>query len=118
MSWQADLNAEVEAARERAKERPQPWWIVFDELPQGVFAEGTDRIVVARTLYGMRVPVRPAPTDRPECEFYALDGVERLAVDEEDMHAVMRCVRLTGLHGTYRKAGIPREDPEYREYRF
>ena len=112
MSWQADLNAEVEAARERAKERPQPWWVSFDELPQGIFAEGMDRIVVARTLYAMRVPVRPAPTDRDGCEFYALDGVERLAVDEEDMPAVMRCVRLTGLHGTYRKAG------EEREYRF
>ena len=112
MSWQADLNRQAEEARERAKERPQPWWIVFDELPHGVFAEGMDRIVVARTLYGMRVPVRPAPTDRPECEFYALDGVERLAVDEEDMPAVMRCVRLTGLHGRYRKAGTE------KEYRF
>ena len=112
MSWQADLNAEVEAARERAKERPQPWWVCFDELPQGIFAEGMDRIVVARTLYGMRVPVHPAPTDRDGCEFYALDGVERLVAEEEDMHAVMRCVRLTGLHGHYRKAG------ETREYRF
>ena len=112
MSWQADLNAEVEAARERAKSRPRPWWVIFDELPQGVFAEGDDRIVVARTLFSMRVPVRPAPTDRAECEFYALDGVERLVAEEEDMPAVMRCVRLTGLHGTYRKAG------EEKEYRF
>lgn len=112
MSWQADLNRQVEEALERARERPQPWWVLFDELPQGVFAEGTDRIVIARTLYGMRVPVRPAPTDRAECEFYALDGVERLVAEEEDMPAVMRCVRLTGLHGHYRKAGTD------REYRF
>ena len=112
MSWQADLNAEVEAARERAKSRPQPWWISFDQLPHGVFAEGADRVVIARTLYAMRVPVRPAPTDRAECEFYALDGVERLVAEEEDMPAVMRCVRLTGLHGFYRKAGTE------REYRF
>ena len=112
MSWQADLNAEVEAARERAKSRPRPWWVCFDELPQGVFAEGTDRVVIARTLFSMRVPVRPAPTDRAECEFYALDGVERLVADEEDMPAVMRCVRTTGLHGFYRKAG------EEREYKF
>ena len=111
MSWQADLNAEVEAARERAKSRPRPWWVCFDELPHGVFAEGTDRIVIARTLFSMRVPVRPAPTDRAECEFYALDGVERLVAEEDDMTAVMRCVRLTGLHGTYRKAGT---DKEYR----
>lgn len=112
MSWQADLNRQVEEALERARGRPKPWWIAFDQLPQGIFAEGMDRIVIARTLYAMRVPVRPAPTDRPECEFYALDGVERLSVDEEDMPAVMRCVRLTGLHGTYRKAGTE------KEYRF
>ena len=111
MSWQGDLARQAEEALERARGRPRPWWVCFDELPQGVFAEGADRIVVARTLYAMRAPVRPAPTDRPECEFYALDGVERLAVDEEDMPAVMRCVRLTGLHGTYRKAGT---DKEYR----
>ena len=112
MSWQADLARAAEEALERARERPQPWWISFDQLPHGVFAEGTDRIVIARTLFSMRVPVRPAPTDRSECEFYALDGVERLVAEEDDMTAVMRCVRLTGLHGAYRKAG------ETREYRF
>ena len=112
MSWQADLNAEVEAARERAKSRPQPWWVCFDELPQGIFAEGADRVVIARTLYAMRVPVRPTPTDREGCEWYPLDGVERLVAEEEDMPAVMRCVRLTGLHGFYRKAG------ERKEYKF
>lgn len=111
MSWQADLNRQAEEALERARGRPKPWWIFFDDLPQGIFADGTDRVVVARTLYAMRVPVLPAPTDRKECEFYALDGVERVVVDEEDMPAVMRCVRLTGLHGSYRKAGT---DKEYR----
>ena len=111
MSWQSDLARQAEEALERARRRPQPWWVRFDEPPQGIFAEGADRIVIARTLFGMRVPVRPAPTDRPECEFYALDGVERLAVDEEDMPAVMRCVRLARLHGKYRKAGT---DKEYR----
>lgn len=110
--WQADLNRQVEEALERAKSRPQPWWVFFDGLPQGVFAEGADRIVIARTLFAMRVPVRPAPTDRAECEFYALDGVERLVADEEDMPAVMRCVRMSGYHGRYRKAG------EKKEYRF
>ena len=111
MSWQADLNRQAEEALERARGRPQPWWISFDQLPHGVFAEGADRIVIARTLFAMRVPVRPAPTDRPECEFYALDGVERLVAEEEDMPAVMRCVRMSGLHGMYRKAGT---ETEYR----
>ena len=112
MSWQADLNRQAEEALERARGRPKPWWVRFDQLPQGIFAEGTDRIVIARTLYGMRLPVRPAPTDREDCEFYALDGVERLVAEESDMPAVMRCVRLTGLHGTYRKAGTK------KDYRF
>ena len=43
MSWQADLNAEVEAARERAKHRPQPWWVYADGLFRDLFAEGDDR---------------------------------------------------------------------------
>lgn len=111
MSWQADLNRQAEEARERAKERPQPWWIFFDGLPQGVFAEGADAHVMARTLFAMREPVRPTPTDREGVTFYPLDGCERIVADESDMPAVMRCVRLTGLHGKYRKAGT---NEEYR----
>ena len=109
--WQSRLQQAVAERREWAARQPAPWWVFFDGLPQGIFAEGDDRHVITRTLYAMRVPVRPAPTDRDDCEFYALDGVERLVADEEDMPAVMRCVRLTGLHGTYRKAGT---DKEYR----
>ena len=112
MSWQAELRRQVEERREWAERQPAPWGVSFDELPQGVFAEGDDRIVVARTLFRMRAPVRPAPTDRDQCEFYALDGAGPLVVDEADMPAVMRCVRLTGLHGSYRKAGTR------TEYRF
>lgn len=113
MSWQADLARQAEEARERAARRPRPWWVRFSPpLPRGVFAEGDDRHVMARTLLAMRVPVRPAPTDREGCEWYPLDGVERLVAEEPDMPAVMRCVRLTGLHGFYRKAGTE------KEYRF
>lgn len=107
----SDLARQVEEAREWEGSRPPRWWVSFDVPPQGIFAEGMDRVVVARTLYDMRAPVRPAPTDRDDCEFYPLDTVERLVVDERDMPAVMRCVRLTGLHGTYREAGT---DKEYR----
>lgn len=110
--WQARLRQAVAESRERAAERPAPWWVRFDGLPQGVFAEGADAHVMARTLFAMREPVRPTPTDREGVTFYPLDGCERIVADESDMRAVMRCVRLTGLHGTYRKAG------ETREYRF
>ena len=60
-------------------------------------------------LYGMREPVSPAPTDRAGVTYYAFDDLERIVAEESDMHAVMRCVRLTGLHGCYRKAGETKE---------
>ena len=112
MSWQAALSRQVEESREWAERQPAPWWIVFDAPARGVFAEGDDRHAIHRTLYRMCEPVSPAPTDRDDCEFYALDDLERLVAEESDMPAVMRCVRLTGLHGAYRKAG------ETREYKF
>lgn len=112
MSWQADLNAEVEAARERAKERPRPWWVHADGLFRDLFAEGDDRHVMDRTLFAMRMAVPREPTDRETCSVYRLGGIERIVADEADMPAVMRCVRMSGYHGSYRKAG------EEREYKF
>lgn len=112
MSWQADLNDEVEAARERARERPRPWWIYADGLFHDLFAEGDDRHVMDRTLFAMRVAAPREPTDRETCSVYRLCGIEYLVADEEDMPAVMRCVRMSGYHGHYRKAG------EEKEYRF
>ena len=109
MSWQADLNAEVEAARERAKSRPRPWWVYADGLFRDLFAEGDDRYVMDRTLYGMRLAVPRGTTDRETCSVYHLGGIEFIVADEEDMPAVMRCVRMSGLHGTYRKAGTDKE---------
>ena len=111
MSWQADLARAAEESLERARERPQPWWVYADGLFRDLFAEGADRHVIDRTLHGMRLAVPRGTTDRETCSVYHLDGVEYLVADEEDMPAVMRCVRLTGLHGTYRKAGT---DKEYR----
>ena len=112
MSWQAELRRQVEERREWAERQPAPWWIVFDAPARGIFAEGDDRHAIHRTLYRMREPVSPAPTDREGVAYYALDDLERIVAEESDMHAVMRCVRLTGLHGFYRKAGTE------REYRF
>lgn len=110
--WQAALQRQVEERRERAKEQPRPWWVHADDLFRDLFAEGDDRHVIDRTLYGMRLAVTRGPTDRETCSVYHLGGMEFLVADEEDMPAVMRCVRLTGLHGFYRKAG------ETKEYRF
>ena len=52
------------------------------------------------------------PTDRETCSVYHLGGIEYLVADEDDMPAVMRCVRMSGYHGSYRRAG------EKREYRY
>lgn len=112
MSWQADLNAEVEAARERARERPRPWWVYADGLFHDLFAEGDDRHVIDRTLFAMRVAAPRCPTDRATCSVYHLGGIEFIVAEESDMPAVMRCVRMSGYHGRYRKAG------EEKEYRF
>lgn len=112
MGWQTDLQRQVAERRERDARRPAPWWIVFDAPARGIFAQGDDRHAIHRMLYGMREPVRPASTDRAGVIYYPLDDLERIVAEEPDMHAVMRCVRLTGLHGSYRKAG------ETREYRF
>ena len=110
--WRAALDRQAEEARERAKHRPQPWLIYIRPPTCGVFAEEADRLALVRTLVGMRLPVRPAPTDREGVMHYGLGLCELLVAEESDMPAVMRCVRLTGLHGTYRKAGTE------KEYRF
>ena len=116
--WQARLAEQVEERREWAEGRSRPWWVYADGLFRDLFAEGDDRHAIDRTLYAMRMAVPRGPTDRETCSAYHLGGIEYLVADEEDMPAVMRCVRMSRYHGRYRKAGIPRDDPEYREYRF
>lgn len=110
--WQAALGRQVEERREWAERRPQPWWVRADGLFRDLFAEGDDRHVMDRTLYGMRMSVPRESTDRETCSVYRLCGVEYLVAKEADMPAVMRCVRMSGYHGHYRKAG------EKREYKY
>lgn len=111
-SWQAALRRQVEERREWAERQPHPWWVRADGLFHDLFAEGDDRHVMDRTLFAMRMAVPREPTDRETCSVYRLGGVERIVADESDMPVVMRCVRMSGYHGHYRKAG------EEREYRF
>ena len=110
--WQARLAREADEALERAKGRPQPWMVRFSPPTPGIFAQGDDRHVMDRTLFSMRVPLIRQATDREDVVWYCLGGMELLVAEESDMTAVMRCVRMSGLHGTYRKAG------EEKEYRF
>lgn len=110
--WQARLRRQVEERREWAERQPQPWWVRADGLFRDLFAEGDDRHVMDRTLYGMRLVVPRGPTDRETCSVYHLGGIEFIVADEEDMPAVMRCVRMSGYHGSYRRSG------ERKEYKF
>lgn len=118
MSWQTELQAAAADYRKRKAEEPKPWWVYADGLFQELFSEGTDTVVVTRVLLGMRAEIVVAPTDREGVTCHLLGGREFLVAREEDMPALMRCVRLSGYSGYYRKAGIPKGDPEYREYRF
>lgn len=111
-SWQAALSRQAEESRERAERQPRPWLVYADGLFRDLFAEGDDRYVMDRTLFAMRMAVPREPTDRETCSVYHLGGIEFIVAEESDMPAVMRCVRMSGLHGMYRKAG------ETREYRF
>lgn len=111
MGWQADLARQAEETLERARGRPQPWWVYADGLFRDLFAEGDDRHVMDRTLFAMRMAVPRGTTDRETCSVYHLGGIEYLVAEESDMPAVMRCVRMSGYHGTYRKSGT---ETEYR----
>ena len=109
--WQSRLQQSVAERREWAARQPAPWWVYADGLFRDLFAEGDDRIVIDRTLFAMRMAVPREPTDRDTCSAYHLGGIEYIVADEEDMPALMRCVRMSGYHGHYRKAGT---DKEYR----
>lgn len=109
--WQARLKQSVAERREWADRQSRPWWVYADGLFRDLFAEGDDRIAVERTLYGMRMAVPRGTTDRETCSAYHLGGIEYLVAEESDMPAVMRCVRMSGYHGTYRRSGT---ETEYR----
>ena len=107
--WQDRLQKSVAERREWAERQPRPWWVYADGLFRDLFAEGDDRHVIDRTLYGMRLAVPRGPTDRKSCSAYHLGGIEYLVAEESDMPAVMRCVRMSGYHGHYRRSGERKE---------
>lgn len=110
--WRARLSEQVEERREWAERQSRPWWVYADGLFHDLFAEGDDRHVIDRTLLAMRMASPRCPTDRETCSVYHLDGTEYIVADEADMPAVMRCVRMSGYHGRYRRAG------DEKEYKF
>ena len=112
VSRQAALRRQVEERREWAERQPRPWWVYADGLFRDLFAEGDDRYVMDRTLFAMRMAVLREPTDRETCSVYRLGGIEFIVAEESDMPAVMRCVRMSGYHGHYRRSG------EKREYKY
>lgn len=105
----------MRAAKKPAHNNPvevELWWVRFAEPADGLFAKGEpEQLAVTATLYGMRRKVRRTATDRPDIEWYPLDGAEYLVAGVGHMPSLMAAVRRTGLHGWYRKAGGGRRYP-------
>ena len=115
MSWQRELQEAARQASER-RGRAEPWWVIPDGGVSELWCttpergEGWTLCAVARALYAMRVTFQVVRSTDPTMALVRLDHErEYLAVDEPDMRGVMASVRLTGLHGRYRKAGMDRE---------
>lgn len=93
------------------------WWVRLSEPCRGLFAQNTDErhdlSTLLAVLYGMgqQGPAYEiAPTNEPACSYVSFpDGMERMAVHEGFMPAIMRVLRANGCHGIYRKAGTKKE---------
>lgn len=114
MSWQGELRKAAEAARER-RGRLQPWWVKFDRPCDRLWVttpesgDGWTLCAIARTLYAMGRTFEVTDSTDPSQALVTFAPQEFLAVEESDMALVMREVRRSGWHGTYRKAGTERE---------
>lgn len=87
---------------------PHPWWIRLGAPCTGLYAEDADAEALRHMLGCMGIEPSPVPTEGTST-FYGFAPMDTFAADEADIKAVMRCVRLTGLHGTMRKAGTDRK---------
>ncbi len=114
MSWQGELRQAAQATRERLG-RLRPWWVKFDRPCDRLWVttpesgEGWTLCAIARTLYAMGRTFEVAESTDPSQALVTFAPQEFLAVEESDMALVMREVRRSGCHGTYRKAGTERE---------
>ena len=104
-SLASELRAQAEERREWAEAQPVPWWVRLSPPSRGIFAAERDLVALARTLYGMRESFEVAPTDRSDVRYVSWGEREVVVADERDMPALMRCLRMSGLHGTVRRAG-------------
>lgn len=116
MSWQSDLARAAAEARCR-RGRVEPWWVWPDGGASRLWVttreSGEDAWTfhaVARTLHAMGAAFAVTPsTDPGKVRLDLAEPRPVLAVDESDMRLVMASVRMSGLHGRYRKAGTARE---------
>lgn len=105
-SWQARLQRQAQEAHEMALARPRPWVVTIDGLCNGLFASGPEEeVAVAATLIGMGEPCRAMETSSADVSWFPVGGRERLVSDESNMRGLMRAVRRSALHGSYRKSG-------------
>ena len=85
---------------------PEPWLVRLDEPAVGMWARGTDECDLAAVCVGMRLGITRRQASDGETSWLAFERpVELLAADRQFMAGLMRCARLTGLHGSYRECG-------------
>ena len=93
---------------------PALWWVTFDAPVRKVYAfkaDGPTIQAISHRACDMRW-ARAVPTSSPDVTLFEFAyPLLRAVVEEERMEAFMRSVRMSGLHGGYRKAGT---DEEYR----
>lgn len=110
-SWQARMKREAEEAHERALGEPRPWWVHLFEPCYGLFAKGdAETLAVCAALYGMRAAFALRASDTDGVAWVELKApCEWIVCDEWRMRDLMRAVRRSALHGSYRKAGTEKE---------
>lgn len=85
---------------------PHPWLVYLDEPTCGMWARGLDECGLMATLIANDMRGTISATNDPDVSYVAFPRpVELLAVDEPFMRGLMRCVRLSALHGHYRECG-------------
>lgn len=99
------LAAEIAAMRDGAYV-PHPWLVYLDEPACGMWARGMDDCDLAAVCIGMHIRFSRRQTSDGDGAYFAFERpVEMLAADEQFMRGLMRCVRLSALHGHYRECG-------------
>lgn len=102
---------DIEAMRERAEHRPDPYWVRLDRFVAGLFATDEDALALAAVHAGMGLGYPGLQgTDREGVLWvsFAME-IEWIACDRTFLAAVVRSAVTSGAHGTARRCGTREE---------